>query len=103
MFTESCKTCGWVSKPKDTPGKARLALSLHTHRAHTGKVMTIGQHQLGRKRRPYVRRKQQPETDPDRQTWDTIGQKAVINFCPGCGFDLHKVAVGIVLANKMKQ
>lgn len=91
MPTETCPHIGCKrSITKPTELGARRAMTMHINMAH---------------KRQYNHAKAKSETKVKvRGKYRKSAQEVEfkINYCPGCGFDIHRMAMGIVLANKIK-
>lgn len=115
MHTTRCTKCP-KTFTKSNQASAEMALACHFARKHGNnqgnpqlryqRRAEIGP-RTGKPLRPYVKRTQvvvepKPERPGNRQPAESPKQ-ITINFCPGCGCDLHKVALALVLARQIKQ
>jgi hypothetical protein len=90
MHTEACTepNCG-KSFTKKNKAKADLAMRLHMLRKHglkpNGEAVP-------------------PAAPKPKRTWKrkVVSAEVAINFCPRCGTDIHRVAVGMALAERVK-
>jgi len=81
-------TCG---KTFMKPGKtaAEAAARMHVNRAHNRKIPTYVR---GLDQKPA----EQTESKPRKQ----VAKAVLLNFCPGCGLDLSRVALGMALGKE---
>jgi hypothetical protein len=81
--------CTWHTEKPNAP-KANLALKLHIGRKHGGVSEPSA-----------VEKATAPSPEqPKRQRQQAAS--VTVNFCPNCGCDIHRVAVGMVMASRLK-
>ena len=84
----------------ENPALADTALRMHIGRAHKRSVVPRTEREKARRTGSAKPTKTAKQSAKPARTAPSQAD-VTINFCPGCGCDLHRIAVGIALSNRI--